>query len=259
MTQLWSRRVTAFAALVLCVSVTSSAWALVVSDAATTARNAITAALKSDIVTTVLQQRDRLAKMAARLGAAVSMDRYRADMPSVSVPTSQSRFVRALAGTDDVSAGYADSARSRTAVPEMEEVSAPARRSIHEQMATMDIADAAIIAAATQVGLARLEHVGIGQAIAELEWDVLNSDPHQSATAVLDKLSAAGLIEARQKQQRLQMLTVLTEQLLIEAKRSRDTEAGALNMLRSRLLSTDAEEGGFLTGAADDLRAWRQP
>ena len=50
----------------------------------------------------------------------------------------------------------------------------------------------------------------------------------QSATAVLDKISGAALLETRQKQARLQYLTAIVEQLVVDNKRARDTEAAAV-------------------------------
>jgi hypothetical protein len=99
-------------------------------------------------------------------------------------------------------------------------------------------------------------------AIGELERHVTDPSPDQSATAVLDKISGAALIETGQKQARLQFLTALVEQLLVDSKRARDTEAAALNMQLGRLRAFgDGEErrNGLLEGAAEDLRAWRQP
>ena len=100
------------------------------------------------------------------------------------------------------------------------------------------------------------------RAIDALEADVIDPSGGQSATAVLDKMSAATLIGAQQKQARLQFLIGLVEQLAVENKRSRDTEAAVMNMQLGRLrLATDWGEGGsgFLMGAADTLRRWRQP
>ena len=98
-------------------------------------------------------------------------------------------------------------------------------------------------------------------AIDGLESDVVDPSDLQSTTAVLDKISGAALLEARQKQARLQYLTAIVEQLVVDNKRARDSEAALLNMQLQRLRSLDWSEdgGGMLTGAADDLRTWRQP
>ena len=81
----------------------------------------------------------------------------------------------------------------------------------------------------------------------------------QSATAVLDKISGAGLIRARQQQARTQFLAAIVEQLLVDNKRSRDTEAAAMNMQLEQLRRGPGHAASFLRGAGDDLRTWRQP
>jgi hypothetical protein len=49
------------------------------------------------------------------------------------------------------------------------------------------------------------------------------------------------------------------EQLLVDNKRSRDSEAAVMNMRLKQLRAIGDEGGGFVTGASDDLRSWRQP
>ena len=70
------------------------------------------------------------------------------------------------------------------------------------------------------------------------------------------------LIGTRQKQARLQLLTGIVEQLLVDSKRARDTETAALNMQLNRMRAGDWSEGGgtnMLAGSSQDLRTWRQP
>jgi hypothetical protein len=153
---------------------------------------------------------------------------------------------------------------SRALVPAADAVSrlSPgARQALMTQLATLNLADATVIAGTHQTGQLRFN----GRkhelpAIEALEAHVIDPSQEQSATAVLDKISGAILIETRQKQARLQLLTAMVEQLLVDSKRARDTEAAVLNMQLGRLRSLDDEGGGgFLAGAADDLRTWRQP
>jgi hypothetical protein len=96
-------------------------------------------------------------------------------------------------------------------------------------------------------------------AIAALESDVIDPDLEQSTTAVLDKVSAAGLIRARQQEARMELLTALTEQLLVDSKRDRDTEAAAMNMQLGRLTRGRAVAASVVVGSADAFRSWRQP
>jgi hypothetical protein len=92
-----------------------------------------------------------------------------------------------------------------------------------------------------------------------LERHVIDPSDEQSTTAVLDKISGAVLVETRQKQTRLQLLAAVAEQLLVENKRSRDTETGVMNMQLGRLRDGRAANTSLLSGASADLRGWRQP
>ena len=81
----------------------------------------------------------------------------------------------------------------------------------------------------------------------------------QSTTAVLDKISGAALIAARQRQARIQLLSGVVEQLLVDSKRARDTEAAAMNMQLVTWRDRAAANTAFVAGASDALRTWRQP
>jgi len=110
-----------------------------------------------------------------------------------------------------------------------------------------------------QTGSLRLNGRRELAAIDALERHVIDPSDEQSTTAVLDKISGAVLVETRQKQTRLQLLTAVAEQLLVENKRSRDTETGVMNMQLGRLRDGRAANTSLLSGASADLRGWRQP
>lgn len=248
-----------------------SAWAFVVSDPATTARTAVTAVLKNQIVDTIVQQHDRLRRMARRLSAHTTLDKYAIHGPPgwrahaanpETFPYSRG-YLDALTYGDPTGAQFAYASRSRTAIEDtLSGLSPAARESLERALATLDLADSTIIAGTHQSGLIHANGGRELAAIDQLERHVTDPAPDQSTTAVLDKISGATLIEARQKQARLQLLTAILEQLLVDNKRSRDAEAAALNMQLRRLHAFgDGEEGGaaFLHGAGNDLRSWRQP
>ena len=130
---------------------------------------------------------------------------------------------------------------------------------IASELATLDMADSTIIAGTDQTGQLRYNGRREQDAIIALEADVIDPSPSQSATAVLDKISGAGLIRARQQQARLQVLTGIVEQLLIDNKRSRDTETAVMNMQLNRLRDGRAANAALLAGAGDALRSWKQP
>src|SRR3954452_20255256 len=247
----------------------SSAWAqIVVTDPGTTARNTVTAVLKSHVLETLTEQRRVLRRMARRLSVHTSLEKYALpDPPRWRTHGSDAflytrEFNEALIFGDATGMAYVAVSRSLSSAEEVLNRLAPqARRTLVAQLATLDAADATAIAAIDQTG--RLRFNGRKKelpAIDALEADVIDPSQEQSATAVLDKISVAKLLEVRQKQARLQLLSAIVEQLLVDDKRARDTEAAALNMQLSRLPVVRDDSGrGSLAGAGNELRAWRQP
>jgi hypothetical protein len=263
-----TRRATAIVVFVVFLSGLSSAWAFVVTDPATTARNAVTAVLKSRLLETLTEQGRRIRRMARRLSVFTSLDKYSVpDVPRWRVYRYQdvhlyaNPYSEALNYGDAQGIAYAEVARVRAAIGrELSALPPAAAATIAAQLATLDLADSTIITGTDQNGRLRPQGKREMRAIDALETDVVDPSQTQSATAILDKISAAVLIEARQKQSRLQFLTALVEQLIVDNKRTRDTEAAAMNMQLGRLRSIDDEGGGgFLAGAGDALRTWRQP
>lgn len=254
-------------ATLIVIASLGSAWAQIgVTDPATTARNRVIATIKQQIVDLVTAQRERLEQMARRLGAE-HLATYRApNAPGWRTPNREdlqyAREYRAALSTGDTSgAAYERVARSRgSATDVLSRLTPSARAALESGLSTLDLADSGLVSATHQVGMLRANGVAETRAIDALEADVMDPAADQSAAAILDKVSGAVLIETRQKQARLHLLTGIVEQLLVENKRARDTEATVLNMrLRQLYGMRDGEGGGFLTGAADDLRTWRQP
>src|SRR5438093_604094 len=111
-----------------------------------------------------------------------------------------------------------------------------------------------------QVALVRGYSGSMQQAIQALESDVVNSrSSYHEMTAVLDKVAAGQLLARRQDVAANQLLSHALEQLLARGKRSRDTEAAAMNMRLGGMTFGRAAGASLLRGASDDLRTWRQP
>ena len=135
-----------------------------------------------------------------------------------------------------------------------------ARRLVEARLATVNLADAAAIAATHGTGQLRwLGRKNELPAIDALERDVIDPSSDQSTTAVLDKISGAALIGARQRQARIQLLVGMVEQLLVDSKRARDTDTAALTMQIVTWRDGRAATEAFVAGSGDALRTWRQP
>lgn len=237
---------------------------LVVFDPVTTSRNAVTAWIKTDIVEKLTQQRDRLDRMARRLSVYTDLRKYvLPDTPLWRIHDFETRlfandYHAALNYGDPTGLGYARVTRARVAPTPLPSDPA-ARRAVEAALATLDVADSMAIAGTDQTGLLRYNGRRELAAIQALETDVVDPSDAHSATAVLDKISGAVLIEARQKQARLQFLTAIVEQLVLENKRARDSEAALMNMQLGRLRGGRPAATALVDRAADDLRTWRQP
>ena len=252
-------------AMVIAASGTVSAQ-LVVYDAATTARNRITAALKEYLFETQREQHMKLRDMARRLSALTSLRKYLLeDVPRWR--THGGDYFDAQPYTDALIFGDLDG----TAYTELTQrllddptllnrLDAETRRLIGARLATVNAADAAAIAATNGTGQLRLS----GRkkelpAIDALEADVIDASSEQSTAAVLDKVSGSVLIGARQRQARIQLLVGMLEQLLVDSKRVRDTDTAALTMQMTTWRDGRAAAEAFVAGSGDALRTWRQP
>jgi len=67
------------------------------------------------------------------------------------------------------------------------------------------------------------------------------------------------MIAGRQRQARTQLLSALVEQLLIDSKRARDTDATAMNMQLITWRDRAAVNAAFVQGSGTALQTWRQP
>ena len=239
---------------------------LVVHDAATTAQNRITAALKELQYFTQLQQHNKLLEMARRLSALTNLRKYAlADVPRWRTHGGDFYYAQAyndaLIFGDPTGAAFVDLSHPLLAAQGLVSRLDPvARRVVEARLATVNLADAAAIAGTHGTGQLRL----FGRknelpAIDALERDVIDPSSEQSSTAVLDKISGAVLIGARQRQARIQLLAGMLEQLLVDSKRARDTDSTAVDMQLVTWRDRRAADEAFRAGAGDALLTWRQP
>lgn len=240
----------------------------VVYDAAVTYRNSVTAALKEVLIRLQQQQHSELRRMAHRLSMFTTLAKYRVlDPPRWRTHDFESptflyaRDYHAALNYGDGS-GQAFLAISHPLIDPTSGIGrlpAVARRALSSRLATLDLTDAAVIAATHDTGQLRYNGRRELAAIHGLERDVTNDSLEQSTTAILDKISGAGLIGARQRQARIQLLDGMVEQLLVESKRARDTETAAMNMQLTAWRDRATVNQAFVAGAGDALRTWRQP
>ena len=246
---------------------------IVVTDPAVTIKNAIIAALRQQVLDTATEQARRFRRMARRLSAFADLSRYAIshdDTPMWRIHVwlgeqflYANPYNAALNYGDRDGVAFEQVARERVTPGEelagFGEEGLAGEEAIRALLATLDAADSTIIAATDQTGQLRYNGRKELAAIEALETDTLNPSLTQGATAVLDKISGAGLIRARQQQARIQFLTGIVEQLLVDNKRARDTEAAVMNMQLERLRFGRDAGASLIAGAANELRTWKQP
>jgi hypothetical protein len=237
-----------------------------IHDPANTARNAITATIKQYLLETQREQHAKIWSMARRLSGFADMQRFVVlDPPGWRTNRGEFLFANgvndALILGDPTGAAYlAVSHPVISARALMGRITSAAQREMASRLATLELADAVAISAINDTGALRFN--GRTQelpSIDALESQVVDPSDEQSATAILDKISGAVLIGARQRQARSQLLTAFVEQLLIESKRERDADAAAMNMQLVTWRDRRAANEAFVAGTGDALRTWRQP
>jgi hypothetical protein len=240
---------------------------VVVTDPGVTFRNSVTATLKEYLVNLQLEQNRKLRRMARRLSMHTNLAKYALPDPPRWRTHGGEHFLYASAYNDALifgdptGAAFLDLSHPLLIAQDLlNRLDSTARRAIIARLATVNLADAAAIAATHDSGQLRLN----GRkkelpAIDALEAHMIDPSTEQSATAVLDKISGAVLIGARQRQARAQLLAGIVEQLLVEGKRTRDAEAAAMNMQLVTWRDGRAANHSFVAGTGDALRRWRQP
>ncbi|HEY3159750.1 MAG TPA: hypothetical protein VGJ78_12375 [Vicinamibacterales bacterium] len=239
---------------------------IVVHDRAVTFRNSVTAIAKEYLLHIQQEQHRQLRRMAQRLSLFTSLDKYTLpDPPRWRTHGGNVLFTRAYSdaltvGDADGTAYLALSHPLASAHEALSRLNPTARRALMSRLATIDLADATAIAGTHDTGQLRFNgRTRELPAIDALEAHVVDPSNERSATAVLDTISGAVLIGARQRQARTQLLTGIVEQLLVESKRARDADAAALNMQLTVWRDAQAANDAFVAGSGDALRTWRQP
>lgn len=245
---------------------------IVVFDPAVTLRNTITAAVKEYLVNLQDQERRQLRKMSRRLSLFTDLSKYTLpepprwrihiffDAPEEPVLFARDYHAALNYGDPSGNAFVGVTVPLIDTAPLIEEgLDVGALRGFAARLATINVADAAVISATNDTGHVRYNGRQEQVAIDQLDADVLDPSQEQSATAVVEKLSGAALIGVRQRQARAELLVGIVEQLLVDSKRSRDTEASLMNMQLTTWRAGRSANDAFVAGSGDALRTWRQP
>jgi hypothetical protein len=239
---------------------------LLVHDPAVTLRNAVTAVIEDLTFNVQRDQRRQVRRMARRLSMFTDLAKYAMEStPKWRIHDFETEAVL-FAHDYHAALNWGDgTGRAYQGIVEplepFDDEGAPiSAQAFQARLATIHAADAVAIAATNDSGLLRSNGRRAELAAVEaLQRQVTDPSQEQSTTAVLEKINGATLIGARQRQARLQLMTDVVEQLLIDTKRARDTEATSLNMQLTTWRDGDLVNHAFASGTGEALRIWRQP
>ena len=242
---------------------------IVVSDPEITVRNTTTAILKELLANLQEQQRRQIRRMSRRLSFFTDLQKYKLpEPPRWRIHIFNDPEAVLFAGDYHAALNYGDASGNAyrgVTVPLVDtrglfgEEDPTGIREFAARLATIDVADATAISATNDDGHVRYNGRREQDAIDQLDLDALDPSEDQSTTAVAQKLSGSALIAARQRQARAELLVGIVEQLLVDSKRSRDTEASLMNMQLTTWRIAGAANTAFGSGVGDALRSWRQP
>jgi hypothetical protein len=242
---------------------------LVVNDPAVTLQNTLTAIMKEYTLLTQREQHEQLRRMSRRLSAFASLSRYRLpDVPRWRTHDFENPeaflFARpyhaALNYGDGSGAAFLGVSHQLAGTQEvLSRLPADARRELAARLATVDLAASTAVAGTHDSGRLRFNGRRELQAIDLLDQDVTNDSQDESTGAVLSKISGAVLIAGRQRQARLQLLSGIVEQLLVDTKRTRDADTTALGMQLRTWRDAPATNAALVAGSGAALAGWRQP
>jgi hypothetical protein len=255
--------------ILVLVSVWPALAQLVVHDPSVTLRNAITAAIEDLMFNVQRDQRRQVRRMARRLSMFTDLAKYATEStPKWRIHDFETDAVL-FAHDYHAALNWGDATgRAYNSVIEpldsFDEEGAPisesAWQTFRARLATLNAADAVAIAGTNDAGLLRSNGRRAELAAIEaLQRHVIDPSQEQGTTAVLEKISGATLLGLRQRQARIQLMAGILEQLLIDTKRARDTEATSLNMQLTTWRDGESANHAFASGAGEALRTWRQP
>lgn len=160
-----------------------------------------------------------------------------------------------------VSAGYSSATQPLRAYgPAFGNIPADQLDRVTYNYATVELTDGANQSALQTLGRMRGNAPAVETAIQNLESDSFSSDPSMNTEiAVLNKINAASVINVRSTQDTNKLLAALAEERVIEAKRTRDAEAEAINTHIRFMADAKTAIDAQAAGASAEMQAWRMP
>jgi hypothetical protein len=234
-------------------------------------RNIAINALKTELNKVLNDQQHLFVTMATRLAKLTPLKKYVIPMDDTpewrihdwfsGAVLFANAFHAALTYGDHSGAGYDAVALPRIGGVEgvLSRLSPQAAAYLRDELATLDIADSTIIRGTDDTGRQRFNGREEARTIDELQQAVTDENDAHSLTAVMDTVSAAGLMEAQDKQARIQLEAATLEQLILDNMRDRNSDTMQMNMTLNQLRDGRRIGQALIQGSENSLRLWRQP
>lgn len=263
------------AGTVLLVSLASTSHAqIAVTDVLAFVKHVALVLLQIETQAVRQDQAERVYKMSLRLSTWTSLLKYaidREDQPEWRIHCwfegcgnlYANDYLHALTYGDADGAGYDHVTTPRQpAGGILDGLSDEAAASVRADLALIDLADSAIIRGTHETGRIRFASRDEAEAIIALDAIVTDDTVDDSLAASLDRVTAASMLEAQNKQTRAELEAATLEQLLVEQAWDRSGETAITNM---RIRKLQADQGGedrlpsMVDRATDALVGWRLP
>ena len=133
------------------------------------------------------------------------------------------------------------------------------QRRLGTAYATIELADSVATRGVDEAGTIRANSERILEAIQAMELDAASlKDEFHTETALLNKINAASVLGLRLEAQTNQFLLDTLEQLLVDNKRKRDSEAKAINSTIHQWRYGPTYGASLFNRTATNLDSWRQ-
>jgi hypothetical protein len=134
------------------------------------------------------------------------------------------------------------------------------RRRFADNYATIQLADSVAAMGIDQTGTVRANGNSLLQVLQSMEADAFSpAGTYQTQTALLDKINSASVLDLKVAEQTNQFLSDAVEQLVVDNKRKRDSEAKLMNASINQWRYGAAYGQDLFSRTAANIDTWRLP
>jgi hypothetical protein len=134
------------------------------------------------------------------------------------------------------------------------------QRRFADNYATIQLADSVAAMGIDQTGIVRANGNSLLQVLQSMEADAFSpAGTYQTQTALLDKINSASVLDLKVAEETNQFLSDAVEQLVVDNKRKRDSEAKLMNAAINQWRYGAAYGQDLFSRTATNIDTWRLP